>query len=93
MDGRSGDMSKSDLKKIPVFGTDSQAEDFVENADPSEYDLSGFHPMHFEFEKKSAQLKMRLPETLLQAVKAKAKERGIPYTRLIRETLEQTVRK
>jgi predicted DNA binding CopG/RHH family protein len=93
MDGRSGDMSKSGLKKIPVFGTDSLAEDFVENADRSEYGLSGFHPMHFEFEKKSAQLNMRLPETLLQAVKAKAKERGIPYTRLIREALEQTVQK
>ncbi len=86
-------MSKDDLKKLPVFETDSQAEDFVESADLSEYDLSGFKPMHFEFEKKSAQLNMRLPETLLDAVKAKAKARGIPYTRLIREALEQTVRK
>jgi predicted DNA binding CopG/RHH family protein len=43
--------------------------------------------------RKSAQLNMRLPVTLLQAVNAKAKERGIPYTRLIREALEQTVRK
>jgi predicted DNA binding CopG/RHH family protein len=86
-------MSKGDLKKMPVFKTDGQAEEFVESADLSEYDLSGFQPMHFEFEKKSAQLNMRLPETLLRAVKAKAQERGIPYTRLIREALEQTVRK
>jgi predicted DNA binding CopG/RHH family protein len=86
-------MSKGDLKKIPVFKTDGQAEEFVERADLSEYDLSDFQPMHFEFEKKSAQLNMRLPETLLRAVKAKAQERGIPYTRLIREALEQTVRK
>ena len=43
--------------------------------------MSGFKPVQFEFEKKSAQLNMRLPETLLSAVKAKARERGIPYTR------------
>lgn len=86
-------MSKDDLKKLPAFHSDAEAEAFVETADLSEYDLSGFKPMHFEFEKKSAQLNMRLPEPLLRAVKAKAKERGIPYTRLIREALEQTVRK
>jgi predicted DNA binding CopG/RHH family protein len=36
---------------------------------------------------------MRLPEALLSAIKAKAQERGIPYTRLIREVLEKTVAK
>lgn len=86
-------MSKSEPRKMPVFDADAQAENFVESADLSEYDLSGFKPTHFEFEKKSAQLNMRLPEPLLRAVKAKAKERGIPYTRLIREALEQTVLK
>ena len=34
---------------------------------------------------------MRVPRRLLDAVKARAKERGIPYTRLIRETLEQAM--
>lgn len=86
-------MSKNDLKKLPDFQSDVEAEDFVAKADLSNYDLSGFKPVQFEFEKKSAQLNMRLPEPLLRAVKAKAKERGIPYTRLIREALEQTVRK
>lgn len=84
-------MSSDKLKQFPVFRTDEEAEHFVDTADLSEYDFSGFKPMHFEFEKKSAQLNMRLPEQLLQAVKAKAKERGIPYTRLIREALERTV--
>lgn len=86
-------MSKPKLKQFPDFKSDEEAEAFVDTADLSEYDFSDFKPMHFEFEKKSAQLNMRLPEQLLNAVKAKAKERGIPYTRLIREALERTVAK
>ena len=39
------------LKQIPTFKSDEAAERFVENADLSEYDLSGFRPMHFEIEK------------------------------------------
>lgn len=34
---------------------------------------------------------MRLPETLLAAVKARARARAIPYQRFIREVLEQAV--
>jgi predicted DNA binding CopG/RHH family protein len=34
---------------------------------------------------------MRLPETLLNAVKARAQARGIPYQRFIREVLEQAI--
>lgn len=86
-------MSKDNGKPLPVFKSDEEADAFVDNADLSEYDLSGFQPVKFEFEKKSAQLNMRLPEALLTAVKQKARERGIPYTRLIREALEQTVAK
>jgi predicted DNA binding CopG/RHH family protein len=32
---------------------------------------------------------MRLPVALLDAVKSRAKVRGVPYTRYIREVLEQ----
>ena len=34
---------------------------------------------------------MRLPEQLLEAVKKRAKLRGIPYQRFIRETLEKAI--
>jgi predicted DNA binding CopG/RHH family protein len=47
--------------------------------------------MQFEFEKKGAQLNMRLPKPLLDAVKLRAKKRGIPYTRLVREALERAI--
>ena len=86
-------MTSRKLKKFPEFKTDAEADEFVATADLSEYDFSDFKPMRFEIEPKSAQLNMRLPEQLLNAVKAKAKERGIPYTRLVREALERTVEK
>lgn len=78
-------------KKIPTFNTDKEAERFVETADLSEYDLSGARPARFEFEKKDARVNMRLPQSLVDALKEHAKQRGIPYQRFIRETLEQAV--
>ncbi|MSP01343.1 MAG: hypothetical protein EXR07_09900 [Acetobacteraceae bacterium] len=85
-------MSKAKaLKTIPTFGTDAAAEHFVDTADLTEYDLTEFRPMRFEFAKKDAQLNMRIPETLLDAVKTKAKQLGIPFTRYIRMLMEQDV--
>lgn len=78
-------------KTIPELRTDEAAENFVETADLADYDLSGFTPARFEFHPKSSQLNMRLPASLLDAVKAQAKARGIPYTRYVRETLEHAV--
>jgi len=34
---------------------------------------------------------MRLPEGLIEAVKAKAQREGIPYQRLIREAIEREI--
>ncbi len=79
------------LKKLPVLKTDKQAEDFVENADLSEYDLSGFKPVKFEFSAKDERINMRLPAALLKAVQIKAKAAGMPYQRFIRATLEKEV--
>ncbi len=78
-------------KKIPAFETDQEAERFIDTADLSDYDLSGVEPVRFEFEKKNARVNMRLPQPLLDALKERAKQRGIPYQRFIREALEQAV--
>jgi len=78
-------------KKIPRFETDEEAEAFVATADLTQYDLTGARLVHFEFEKKAAQINMRVPRGLLDAVKARAEARGIPYTRFIREILEKAV--
>jgi len=77
-------------KKVPRLKTDKQAEEFLAQ-DLSNLDFSQFKPARFEFEKKEEQINMRVPKPLLAAVKARAKARGIPYTRFIRETLEQAV--
>jgi predicted DNA binding CopG/RHH family protein len=80
------------LKPLPKLETDEDAERFVDQADLTEYDLSKMKPAGFEFERKSARLTMRLPGRLLDTVKARAKARGIPYQRLIRETLENSLK-
>jgi predicted DNA binding CopG/RHH family protein len=77
-------------KKVPTLRTDREAEAFLAQ-DLSNLDFSQFKPVRFEFEKKEEQINMRMPKPLLAAVKARAKARGIPYTRFIRETLEQAV--
>jgi predicted DNA binding CopG/RHH family protein len=77
-------------RKVPRLTTDEEAEAFLEQ-DLSDLDFSQFKPVRFEFEKKAARVNMRLPETLLAAVKERAEARGIPYQRFIREALEQAV--
>ena len=76
------------LKQFPVHQVDKEAEDFVDSADLSEYDFSGFMPMRFEFRKKEERLNMRLPGEQLAALKAMAERMGIPYTRLARQFIE-----
>lgn len=78
-------------KKIPNFKSDKEAEDFVENANLSEYDLSDMRPVNFEFEKKEARLNMRIPTGMLSELKERAEIRGIPYQRYIREVLQNSL--
>jgi predicted DNA binding CopG/RHH family protein len=77
-------------KRVPRLRSDKEAEAFLAQ-DLSKLDFSQFKPVRFEFEKKDEQINMRVPKPLLAAVKARAKARGIPYTRFIRETLEHAV--
>ena len=82
---------KAKTNPMPSLKSDADAEQFVATADLSRFDLSGFKPMRFEFEPKAAALNMRLPQNLLDAVKLKAKARGMPYTRYVRLLLESDV--
>ncbi len=74
-------------RKVPRLRTDEEAEAFLAQ-DLSDLDFSQFKTVQFEFEKKTAQINMRVPKPLLDAVKQRAKARGIPYTRLVREAME-----
>ena len=46
-------------KKLPIFRRDREAEEFVDKADLSDYDLSGLRPAKLEFEKKDVSLRIR----------------------------------
>lgn len=78
-------------KKLPKLRSDKEAETFVARADLTEYDLSGFKTVRFEFQPKSERVNMRLPKPLLKAVKASAAKAGMPYQRFIRQALEAAV--
>jgi len=72
---------------LPELKTDEEAETFVAEADLTEYDLSGMHLVRFEFQPKSERVNMRLPKSLLDAVKAAATKAGLPYQRFIRQEI------
>jgi predicted DNA binding CopG/RHH family protein len=78
-------------KKIPTFKSDRQAAAFVDNADLTQYDLSGAQLTRFEFKPKDKSINLRLSEELYDAVRERAARAGVPYQRFIRLTLERAV--
>jgi predicted DNA binding CopG/RHH family protein len=78
-------------KPLPRLATDEEAERFVAKADLTDYDLSEFRTVRFEFQPKNERVNMRLPKALLDAVKAAAAKTGMPYQRFIRQALEAAV--
>jgi predicted DNA binding CopG/RHH family protein len=79
-------------KKLPKLRSDKAAEDFVADADLTEYDLSRMVPVQFEFKPKTERVNMRLSKELLESVKKQASESGVSYQRFIRLALERAVR-
>ena len=80
-------------KKLPKFRSDQEAEEFVDEANLTEYDLSEMRPIRFEFQPKSERVNMRLPRQLLDAVRSSAAKAGVPYQRFIRQALEEAVQR
>jgi predicted DNA binding CopG/RHH family protein len=79
-------------KKLPVFRNDKEAENFLEQ-DLSDYiSAENFAPFQFEFRPKQKSVNLRISEELLNAVRAVAHRRGIPYQRYIRQALEASLR-
>jgi predicted DNA binding CopG/RHH family protein len=84
-------MNRKNLKPLPTLNSDDEAENFVATSDLTKFDLSGGSVMHFEFEEKDSQLNLRIPTSLLNALKSKAKLKNLPYTRYIRMLIERDV--
>jgi CopG antitoxin of type II toxin-antitoxin system len=55
--------------------------------------LSGGHFMRFEMKRKDKSVNLRLPQQLLEAVRRRARDAGIPYQRFIRMALERAVQR
>ena len=83
-------MKTKTLSKVPVMKSDEELEAFLDQ-DLSDLDFSQFKPANFEFAAKDARVNMRLPQSLVAAIKARASGEGIPYQRYIRRALEQAL--
>jgi predicted DNA binding CopG/RHH family protein len=78
-------------KQFPDFASDAEAERFVDTADLAEFDFSDMKPVRFELRPKDKTVSLRLPEQLLEEVRARAQRAGIPYQRFMRMAIEQAL--
>ncbi|MEX6508185.1 CopG family antitoxin [Jiella sp. M17.18] len=70
-------MSRTKLKPMPHFATDEEAERFVDEADLSEYDLSGFKPVKMNRRGDNSTYSISMPSELLYKIDDRARERNI----------------
>ena len=89
-------MARKVAKKMPFFTTDEEEIAFAETADLSEYDLSGGLPSAEFFRRvdalrKTKPISLRLPQYVLDGLKAQADANGMKYQTLIRSLLEKAV--
>lgn len=79
-------MNKQSLKKMPSLKTDTDVENFM-TEDLSQYDLSDFIPVSFEFEQETTSI--NIPLHLFNALKIKAMAERIPCSQYIKLVLKQ----
>jgi predicted DNA binding CopG/RHH family protein len=75
-------------KPFPDLRTDEEAEDWLQNADLTEYDLSDMKKARFELAPKDATISLRLAAALLATLKTRAAEANMPTQRFIRVLIE-----
>jgi predicted DNA binding CopG/RHH family protein len=79
------------VKRLPVFRSDEEAEAFLEQ-DLSDYiGAETLDSFPYELRPKTKSLNLRISDGLLDAVRSKARQEGIPYQRYIRQALETAV--
>ena len=70
-------MSQTKLKPMPHFATDEEAARFVDEADLSEYDLSGFRPMKISRDSSNSVYSLLIPSELFYRIDRRASEKNI----------------
>ena len=78
-------------KKLPALKSDEEAEEFL-NGDLTDYIAAeNLAPFPFEFQPKLKSVNLRISAELLDEVRKRAKQQGIPYQRFIRRALERAI--
>lgn len=81
------------LKKIPKFKTEDEERKFWSTADSTEYvDWNKSKRVNFPNLKPSTKtISIRLPESMLEEIKALANKRDVPYQSLIKIILKERI--
>ncbi|MHB8453996.1 MAG: BrnA antitoxin family protein [Acidiferrobacterales bacterium] len=87
-------MSKQPKKAIPKFKSEAQARAFWEKNDSADYlDWTQAQPAVFPNLKPTTKtISLRLPQHLLDSIKAAANARDVPYQSLIKVWLQEKLR-
>ena len=82
------------LKQVPKFRSEAQEREFWKTHDTADYfDLSKATPARFPNLKPSTRsITVRLPLTLLEALKVEANKRDVPYQSLLKIWLNEKLR-
>lgn len=80
-------------KRLPKVKNDEAAKALLKKDLSSYFSKEEFKLTSFEFAPKDKSITLRLSEDLLHAVQKAAKQRGIPYQKLVREALENFLKK
>lgn len=87
-------MSKNKLKYVPKFKNEDQEREFWATHDLTDF-LHQFKPVHLDLSKlkpSSKPITIRLPESLLDALKTLANKKDVPYQSLMKIFLDEKVR-
>ena len=77
------------MKPFPPLNSDEEAEDFVANADLTEYDASEMVTVRFE--RSVGAGTVVLPDALLAASREKAAHLGVPLETFVRSAIERAL--
>ena len=86
---------KKNKKTLPEFRTEEEERKFLETHDFTDY-LESFQPVNLdlsELRPSTKSVTIRLPESLLSALKKLAHEKDIPYQSLMKIFLAERVKK
>ncbi len=80
-------------RKLPALRSDKEAEELLDRDLAPYINAQNLEPFPLEYRPKQKSVNLRISDELLQAVRAAARRRGIPYQRYIRQALEMALQR